>query len=814
MLKNRRWLMATLSQDIRYAIRLLLKRPGFTVIAIVALALGIGANTAIFSVVNTVLLRPLPFNEPDRLVWFWEVQPRLYTAPFSPADFLDYQAQNQSFEEMSAFRQMSFNLTGGDQPERINGAIVSASFFSILRAAPAQGRGFLPEDGTAGAARVGIVSHGFWQNRTGGDPNLIGKAITLSGESVTIIGIMPPDFNYPNRVEVWVNPRQVVPEPFSTFTENVITIRGGHYLSVIGRLKPGISLPQAQADIDTVVSDLQQKHNSNHYVHLVTLHEQTTGNTRPVLLVLLGAVGFVLLIACANVANLMLARATARSKEIAIRTALGASRARVIRQLLTESLLLAVAGGAIGLLLGSWGVDLIVAISPPDTPRLAEIGMDSQVFLFTLVVSLVTGLLFGLAPALTASKPDLNETLKEGVRGGSDGGRMGRMRAVLVVAEVALSLVVLIGAGLLVKSFTRLQDVNPGFDPANLLRFSVSLPGKRYGEPSDRRQFSEQLIERLKSLPGVQGVALANDLPIEGDDTTSYPTVEGGEAAAADDRFLIGRHVINTEYFRALGISLLRGREFTSSDIEGAPPVTIINDLAARRLWPDEDPIGKRLRFGGQESPWLEVVGIVADVKHNGLDAEPSLETYSPYAQETTPYLSVAVRAVDPASLAATVRREVQAIDKDQPIYDVMTMEKILSTSVAPRRLSMVLFSLFAAVAMLLAAVGIYGVMSYSVTQRTREIGIRMALGANSRDVVRMVVGQGMKLAVIGIVVGFGTALALTRLMASLLYGVSATDPVTFAAISLLLTSVALLANYVPARRATKVDPMIALRYE
>jgi putative ABC transport system permease protein len=806
--------MGTLSQDIRYAIRLLLKRPGFTAIAILALALGIGANTAIFSVVNAVLLRPLPFNESDRLVWFWEVQPKLDRAPFSPADFLDYQAENQSFEEVSAVRPLSFNLTGGDQPERINGAVVSANFFSLLRATPAQGRAFTPEDGVAGAGRVVIVSHGFWQNRSGGDPNLIGKSLTLSGESATVVGIMPPDFKYPNRAELWVNPRQVVPEPFPTFTDNVAALRGSHYLWVIGRLKPGITLPGAQADIDTVVSNLQQRHNSNHSVNLVTMHERTIGDMRPALLVLLGAVGLVLLIACANVANLMLARATARMKEIAIRTALGASRARVIRQLITESMLLAIAGGATGLLLGSLGVDLIVAVSPPGTPRLDEIGIDGQVFGFTLAVSVVTGLLFGLAPALQASKPDLNAALKEGGRSGSDASRLSGVRGILVISEVALSLVVLIGAGLLVKSFVLLQDVKPGFDPSNLLIFSISLYDRKYGVSDNRIQFAEQLIARLESLPGVRGVALANDLPIQGVDMTSYPTIEGRDAANADDRFLMGRHTVNADYFKAMGISLLKGRDFSSVDGRGAQSVTIINQTAARRIWPDEDAIGKRFKFGGENSPWLEIIGIVADVKHNGLDAEPSLETYVPYPLLPVPYMQVAVRADNPTLLASAVRNGVQAIDKDQPIYDVTTIEKLLSDSVAPRRLSMVLFSLFAGVALLLAAVGIYGVMSYSVSQRTREIGIRMALGANHRDVVRMVVRQGMTLTMVGIGVGLVAAFWLARLMTSLLYGVSVTDPLTFAAISVLLAGVALTANYVPARRATKVDPMIALRYE
>jgi predicted permease len=801
-------------QDIRYAVRLLMKRPGFTLIAVLALALGVGANSAIFSVVNAVLLKPLPYTDADRLVWFWEVQPKLERAPFSPADFLDYQSQNNSFEEVTAFRPIGFSLTSMDQPERLNGAIVSVNFFSTLRAEPIKGRVFLPEEGKAGAARVAVVSYGFWQTRFGGDPELLGKTLTLNSESVTIIGIMPPDFKFQRRAEVWVNPRQVVPEPFSTFTDDVVSMRGTHYLWVIGRLKKDVPLAQAQGDIDTVVAGLQQQHDSNHSVHLISLQEQSAGDLKPALIVLMAAVGLVLLIACANVANLMLARATARTREIAIRTALGASRARLVRQLLTESLLLALMGGAAGLMLAWWGVGLLISVSPPDTPRLDMIGLDRRVFLFNLAISLATGVVFGLVPALQASKPDLNEALKEGGRSGSDSSRRNRVRSLLVIAEVALSMVVLIGAGLLIKSFVRLLDVQSGFNTANLLTAGVSLPGKKYDDNKKIARFYNELVQRLESLPGVEGVAVANDLPLQGDDTTSYPAIEDQQTGKADDRFLIGRHVINTGYFKAMGIQLMSGREFTATDVDGAPPVVIINQTAAHRMWPDQDPLGKRIRFDNNTGPWLQVVGVVADVKHNGLDAEPSIESYAPFAQDTYPYMAIALRAPNPASYTAAIRREVQAIDKDQPVFDFETMEHIHSESIAPRRLSMVLFALFAGVAVLLAGVGIYGVMSYSVTQRTHEIGVRMALGAKQNDVLRLVVGQGITLALIGVGIGLVAAFGLTRLMTSLLFGVSATDPLTFIAISLLLTGVALGACFVPARRAAKVDPMVALRYE
>jgi putative ABC transport system permease protein len=805
--------MEALIQDVRYALRLLLKRPGFTLVAALALALGVGANTAIFSVVNAVLLKALPYPDSEQLVWFWEVQPQLEQAPFSPADFLDYQSQNNSFAEVAASRPMSFNLTGGERPERLNANIVTANFFDVLRVQPVQGRAFAADDGQAGARRVAVVSYGFWQSHSAGDADFVGRTLTLNNEPVTVIGVMPQDFKFGGDTELWVNPRQVVPEPFSSFTDDVLAVRGMHYLRVVGRLKPGVTLTQAQADIDAIVARLQQQYHSNHSVHLVALHEAIIGNLRPALVVLMVAVGLVLLVACANVANLLLARATARYREMAIRTALGAGRARIVRQLLTESLLLALLGGALGLVLGWWGVDLLVAVSPPDTPRLAEIGIDRNVFFFTLILSMATGFIFGLAPALQASKANLNEALKEGGRT-ADASRRNRVRSLLVVAEVALSLVVLVGAGLLAKSFVRVLDVAPGFNPANLLTASLSLPGKKYERQSQINAFCKQLIERLEALPGVEGVAIANDIPFMGDDTSTYPTVEGREATRDEDRFLLGQHAVSTGYFKALGVRLLSGREFSAADSADATPVAIINETAARKLWPDEDPLGKRFRLGDARSPWLQVVGVVGDVKHNGLESESSLEAYAPFAQMAYPYFSVMLRAGNAASFAEAIRQEVQGVDNDQPVHDVMMMEAILSRSEAPRRLAMALFVLFGGVAMLLAAVGIYGVMSYSVTQRTHEIGVRMALGAGRRDVLRLIVGQGMRLALVGVSAGLLAAVAATRLMKSLLFAVSATDAATFVMVAAALTLVALGACFVPALRATRVDPMVALRYE
>ncbi|MDQ3254316.1 MAG: ABC transporter permease [Acidobacteriota bacterium] len=808
--------MQTLWQDLRYGVRMLLKKPSFTLVAVSTLALGIGANTAIFSVVNAVLLRPLPFKDADRIAWIWETQPQLDRAPFTPADFLDYQAQNRSFEQVAAFTSRNLTLTGGEQPERLIGAMVSHNFFAALGAEALSGRAFLPEDGQPDAMRVAVISYGLWQRRFGANPQLIGKSLTFTGVDFTVVGIMPPDFKYPSDAEVWLNPRRVVPELGVGSMEDVRTMRGTHYLNVIARLKPGVTIAQAESDMKDVARRLGQEHKSTHGVRVVSLHERVVGNLRPALLVLLGAVSLVLLIACANVANLLLGRAASRQKEIAVRTALGASRARVIRQLLTESLLLGLLGGGLGLLLAHWGVDLLVALSPADTPRLKEIGIDSQVVIFTLAASLLIGLIFGLAPALQASKLNLNEALKAGGRSATADVRHNRVRSLLVVCEVALSLVVLVGAGLLIKSFLRLQEVEPGFDASNLLTAQISLAVAKYDSTAKQAAFFGRMIEHLEALPGVQAVAVANDLPIAGRDQTSNPRIEG-RASVPGEEPLVGVHMVNHSYFQAMGIQLLKGRLFSAADVDGSQPVAIINETMARRLFPNDDALGKQMRFSDLSSKerWKEIVGVVGNVKHNGLDAEPYMETYTPYLQNQISSMMIAVRSTsDPANLTAAVRSAILEIDKDQPISSVKMMDQVLSDSIAPRRSSMSLFGFFAAVALALATVGIYGVMSYSVTERTHEIGIRMALGAQRMDVLRFVIGQGMLLTLIGVAVGLVATFALTRVMSSLLYGVSATDPVIFIGVALLLATVALLACYIPARRATKVDPMVALRYE
>ena len=808
--------MDTLWNDLRYGFRMMFKSPGFTLVAVLTLALGIGANSAIFSVVNAVLLRPLPYTDSDRLVWFWENQPDFHHANISPADFLDYQAQTQAFEQIAAYRQMDFTLTGNRQPEQIRGLIVSANYFSVLGIEVQSGRALQPEDGRAGAARVVVLSHGLWQRRFGGDPNLIGEALTLSGQSVTVVGIAPPQFKT-ERAEMWLNPRNVVPDMLLTVDRDPATIRGSHYLHAIGRLNPGITLGQAQEEITAVAARLGEQYpatNSGHTIELVSLLDQTVGKLRPALFVLLGAVGLVLLIACVNVANLMLARATARQKEMALRTALGASRWRVVRQLLTESFALAALGGACGSLLAVWGVDLLVAMSPETIPRLHEIGVDRQVLGFTLLVSMATGIIFGLAPALAASRPNLNEALKEGGRGATPGASRGRMRGALVVAEVALALLVLVGAGLLVKSFVRLRSVDPGFQPARLLTMWLFLSDAKYAQQARRLAFLKDLTTRLEALPGVEGVGIGDDLPIAGTDSSMDLTVEGREAGNGE-RLMAGVHVVNPGYLEAMGIPLLKGRTFTERDTSEAPEVLLVNETMARRLWPGEDAVGKRIKLGTPDGAWAEVVGVVRDVKHNGLNAEPTMDAYGSHLHDPWPWMSVSLRSnLEPTALEASVRREMQAIDPNQAISNVKTMDQVIGESVGERRLSMVLFGLFAAVGLLLAGVGIYGVIAYGVTQRRHEIGIRMALGAQTGDVLKLVVGQGMVLALAGVATGLAAAYGLTRLMTSLLFGVSATDTVTFVAIALVLGCVALLACYIPARRAAKIDPMVALRCE
>jgi putative ABC transport system permease protein len=810
--------MRTLLQDMRYGFRVLAKRPGFTAVAVLALALGIGANTAIFSVVNAVLLRPLPYKEPERLAVVWETvsqagQEMNKRNEVAMGNFRDWRAQNQVFEQLAALSYASVNMTGIAEPERIQGAVVTTNLFQVLGVEPAAGRSFLPEEEKVGGPRVVVLSQGLWQRRFGADPTLLGRTLTLNGNQFTVVGIMPPAFQlqFPSsmQVDMWLPMRIDASD----------TDRQAHYLYVLGRLKPGASIEQAQAGMTSIVGQLQGQYpetNADRGANVVALHKQLVGNVQPYLYVLFGAVGFVLLIACVNVANLLLARVAARYKEVAIRIALGASRWRMIRQLLTESLMLSTLGGLLGLLLAYWGIDLLIALTPPDVPRLNEIGLHGPVFGWTLLISLLTGVLFGLAPALQASKPDLNESLKESGGRTSGGLSRSRLRNLLVVSEVALALVLLIGAGLMIKSFMRLQQVNPGFKPKNLLTMNISLPRQKYKEKQQANIFFDQLFERVKALPGVESVGGIDPLPLSDSSETTGFVFEGGPALAPADRPEVGDHVITADYFRAMRIPVLKGRSFNEQDREETPRAVVINEAMARRYWPNGDAIGKRIGFDEADKQiWWEVVGIVGNVRHQSLDAEAKPEVYFPYRQSPRNFMTVVVRtSSDPSLLVSALRDQVLAVDRDQPVFDIKTMEQRIAKSVAPSRFIMLLLAVFSALALALSAIGVYGVMAYLVSQRTHEIGIRMALGAQARDVLRMIVRQGMTLAVAGVVLGLIAAFALTRLMSSLLYEVTATDPLTFACVSALLMMVALLACYIPARRATKVDPMVALRYE
>jgi len=793
---------------------MLVKKPTFAVVVVAALAIGIGANTAIFSVVNSILLRPLPYREPDRLVMVWMDNKRLNVDQdiHSYANYADYRDQNQSFEQLAALQGISVNLTGIGEPERVIGAMASHAFFEVAGVDPVIGRTFAIEEEVPGQDRVVVLGYGLWQRRFGGDASILGQEILVSDVKRTVIGVMPAGFKFPQRDadELWV------PLPVDANRKNS---RYGFGYYVVGRLKPGVTIEQARADMNAIAGRLvdQFPDLAGYGVNLVPLHQQIVGKVRPALLVLLGTVAFVLLIACANVANLLLARAASREREIAIRTALGAGRLRLVRQMLTESILIAVLGGAAGLLIANWGLKALVALSPEDIPRRDQIGIDLPVLGFTLLISLVTGLMFGLAPAFQASKLDLNESLKEGGRGASGSVQSRRVRNALVVFEVAVSLVLLIGAGLMIRSFIRLQRVDLGFNPDRLLTMNIQLSRTRY-QGAQSAAFFRELIERVQALPGVEAAGAITAVFIEGLPNSSYFTIEGRPPVPAPQQTEAPIDFVTPTYFRTMGISLLKGRELTEQDGPNSPPVVVINDTFARRYWPGEDPLGRRLKFGDASSnaPWLTIVGVVADMRRTGFDFEPRCETFLPYTQrQFIGFLSLVVRtAADPRAMATNVRDTVWAMDRNQPVSHIRTMDQQLGGMIAQRRLNTVLFGLFAGVALLLAAVGIYGVISYSVTQRTHELGIRMALGAGRAEVLKLIVGNAMTLVGAGIGIGLIAATALTRLMATLLYGVSATDPVTFAVISVILAGVALGACFVPARRAMKVDPMIALRYE
>jgi putative ABC transport system permease protein len=806
--------MDTLLRDIKYSIRRLQTSPGFTAITVMTLALGIGANTAIFSVVNTILLSPLPYREPERLVTIEHFYPSLndMRAPVSARGFRDYRDKTQSFEAVAVETGWGVNLTGTGNPERIPGARVSGDWFRALGIAPAKGRALQRDDDEPGHEHVVVISDGLWKRLYGSNPSVIGKSMLLNDETYQIVGVMPPDFVsfFSRRADIFA-PLALTQQQFTGGYTN-------EFLNLTARLKSGVRIEQAAAEMKRFAENLK-KENPNNFsprwsLTVRSLNEVTTGSIRPVLFVLLGAVGFVLLIACANVANLLLARAAVRIKEIAIRAALGADRLALVRQLLTESVILALGGGVLGLALARWSVKSLVALNP-NLPRASEVGVDAKVMAFTLAISVLTGLLFGLAPSLQTSRANLQETLKEGGRSGSADFAGRNARRGLVVAEVALALTLLIGAGLLIKSVARLQSVDPGFDPRNLVAFNLSLPPVKYRSDTVQIQFADQMLARLNAVPGVKSAATTSVLPFNNGWSTSSFRIEGVEVPPGQNGPWGDIRFVSTRFFETMRIPLLRGRLFTEQDAAGSPPVVVIDDVFAKKWFPNQDPVGKRIKRGPDSAPWITIIGVVGHAAHEGLDAEKRIQYYFPYRQTGGRFITVAIRTTgDPLRAVPAVRAAVHAVDRDQPLSGIATMETLIEQSMGQRKLSMILLGVFSGIALLLASIGIYGVMSYSVTQRTRELGIRMALGAARTRVLALVVSQGMALALTGVVIGLAGAYGLTRFLASQLYSVKPTDPATFAVVTAALAGTALAATLIPALRATRVDPVVALRDE
>ena len=807
--------METLINDIRFCVRGLWKRPGFTVVAVLTLALGIGANTAIFSVVNAVLLKPLQFHDPERLVIVWEDAtfagfPRNTPAP---ANYVDWKTQTQSFVDMAATAESTFNLTGDGDPERVAAYSVTANFFPLLGVPPALGRVFTADDDRPGAHNVVMLSHGLWQSRYGSDPQIINRDIQLNGAKYTVVGVMPAGFQFfESDVRLWV--------PIALDAEDLAT-RGGHYLKVIARMKPGVTLDQAQADLAAVMARVAKDHPAETMdgklgAFAVPLREELAGDVRGSLVVLLVAVAFVLLIACANVAGLMLARAVARRREIALRIALGAGRVRVVRQLLTESLLLAAVAGVLGSVLAYWSFAFLQKLVPEQMALLTSLTLDTRILLFTLLISLATGVVFGLVPALQSAKVDLNEALKQSMRVTSTG----KLRSALIVFEVALSLVLLVGAGLLIQTLFQLFNQYSMLQPEQVLTMRTVLPRTKYNEPPKRDAFYQQVLDRVENLPGVVAAGYTTSVPLSWKGGTSGFVPEGITAPIPGLAYDANHRQVSANYLQTMNIPLRAGRYFDTRDNANSMAVVIINETMARQYWPGQNALGRRFNIGDpNDGPWAEIVGIVADVRQMGLDEPVKAEMYMPYQQVTdwpgyTPR-DLAIRtAGDPLSVAGSVRQIVREVDPDQPISNIATMSEVLGVEAAQRRMGMIMLAAFAGLALLLASLGIYGVLAYFVTQHTNEIGVRIALGASRRNILALVLKKGMGLTLLGVVIGLAASLALTRLMSSLLFGVNASDPVTFIIVPLLLATVAMLACWIPARRATKVDPMIALRYE
>jgi len=820
--------MRALWQDMRYGLRMLAKSPGFSALVILTLALGIGANTAIFSVVNAVLLRPLPFEEPDRLVQIWHTPPQasfpgIPTFSVSPANFLDWRARSQAFEGMSAYGFGQYTLTGTGHPEAVRMVAVTSGFFSILRAQPLLGRAFLAEEDSPGREHEVVLSYNLWRGRFGADRDIVGKNIALNGQAFTVIGVMGPNFEFPISTDPNYSPQMWKP---LAWTDQERAIRDNHNYAVVARLKDGVTLQQARAELDSVSNQLAQQYPADDKgwgATAIPLREDLVGDVRPALLILLGAVALVLLIACANVANLLLAKAMSRRKEIAIRVAMGASRPRLLQQGISETVLMALAGGALGLVFAHYGVILIVRFLAQRLPRSTEIGLDGWVFTFALGISLLTGIAVGLLSSLRFAKNDVSESLKQGLgRTSSDSGGT-RTRNILVVSEVALSLMLLIGAGLLIRSLSVLRHVNPGFDASRLLTLEVAIPSTKFSEPMQQVRYFDRVLDQVRGLPGVQSAGLIDSLPLSGGSHQPV-SVEGRPVVPMADQPEVDVRLISPGYISAMHIALLSGRDIDQSDVQGRPGAVLISQSFAKLFWPNENPIGKHLTLYFFRDLPRVVVGVVADVKLDALnETRPTPALYTPLAQVAPTTggtwhsfgLNLAVRTnADPLNVASMVANSIREVDAEVPLLNIQTMEESVSASLSPQRFTMLLLVVFAGTALLLAAAGIYGVMAYMVTRRTQEIGVRMALGAAASDVLRLVIGQGMWTTAIGVAIGIGGAFALTRTMQSLLFGVSTTDPMTLAGVVLLLAAVSVFACWVPARRATKVDPLVALRYE